>query len=80
MNNWGRRINKKCYENWTNSAFECYEIGCNCSKCNLPDNLETINGFNCSMKYVVRELVRKYGVCERVPLCDNGAQGFEDND
>lgn len=45
---------------WTPSAIECYKIGCQCSKCNLLDNLELTKA-QCRMKIAVFELVRKLG-------------------
>ena len=42
---------------WTASAIYCYKIGCNCSKCYIPDIMET----HCMMKFCVIELVKKFG-------------------
>ncbi len=42
---------------WTKSAIECYNKGCNCKKCNIPDIVQT----PCYMKKTVIELVRLYG-------------------
>ena len=43
---------------WTRGSIECYNIGCNCSKCDIVPADLTVS---CKMKYAVRELVRKYG-------------------
>ena len=45
---------------WSNTAKECYAIGCQCKKCTLPKRIES--DFKCGMKPVVLELVKKYGV------------------
>ena len=45
------------YYHWTQSARECYEIGCRCNNCLLY----IILGKKCRMKQAVFELVRKYG-------------------
>lgn len=42
---------------WTQTARECYEIGCNCRNCLLY----IILGYKCKMKQAVFELVRKFG-------------------
>ena len=42
---------------WTISAVQCYMLGCQCLKCNIPDLLES----KCLMKKAVMELVRKFG-------------------
>lgn len=46
---------------WTRAAIECYSIGCNCSKCELIKELESVNPYTCRMKSAVIELVRKLG-------------------
>lgn len=43
---------------WTQSAVDCYRLGCNCSKCNIPLIMET----PCQMKRSVISLVRAYGI------------------
>ena len=59
------RYNVSCSEtickNWTPTAKECYQLGCNCSKCNLYKIYFTKSLFKCKMKETVIELVRKYG-------------------
>lgn len=47
---------------WTRSAEECYELGCICSKCKIPEIMET----PCQMKASVIELVRKFGKPEHI--------------
>ena len=46
------------YTQWTLTAIECYKLGCDCEKCDLPSILET----KCVMKYAVFQLVRKFGI------------------
>ena len=43
---------------WTQQAVDCYKLGCNCSKCNIPLIMET----PCQMKRSVITLIRLYGV------------------
>ena len=49
---------------WTQSAVECYAIGCNCSKCYLKEIMKN----HCRMKGAVLELVRQFGVPEGVKI------------
>lgn len=60
------RYNVSCSEtiskNWTQSAIECYLIGCNCSKCNLNKIYFSKSVFKCKMKETVIELVRRIGI------------------
>ena len=64
------RYNVSCSEtttqNWTQSAIDCFEIGCRCSICNLNRIYFKNSNFKCKMKEAVIELVRKYGVPEGV--------------
>jgi len=53
-------LNKK----WTQSAIDCYKIGCRCSKCNLFKVFFSKRNYKCRMKEVVIELVRQVGVPE----------------
>ena len=46
---------------WTPTAIKCYGIGCNCSKCRLIDEPESINKSNCCMKFIVIKLIKKFG-------------------
>lgn len=45
------------YYNWTPSAIECYERGCNCKGCPIKAMIET----KCMMKSAVIEIVRNIG-------------------
>ena len=59
------RYNVSCSEtiskNWTETAVDCYKLGCNCSKCNLYKIYFVHNVFKCKMKETVIELVRRLG-------------------
>ena len=59
------KYNVSCSEtiskNWTPSAIECYQLGCNCSKCNLYKFLFKDSLSKCKMKETVIELVRRFG-------------------
>ena len=59
------RYNVSCSETiskaWTQSAVDCYLIGCNCSKCSINKIYFSDCVFKCKMKYTVIELVRKIG-------------------
>ncbi len=66
----GYRCNVSCSEttakNWTQSAIDCYEIGCRCSVCNLHRLYFKNSFFKCRMKETVIELVRKNGIPKEV--------------
>ena len=59
------KYNVSCSETtskiWTQSAVDCYNIGCRCSKCNLYKIYFQKSVFKCKMKETVIELVRKIG-------------------
>ena len=59
------RYNVSCSEtiskNWTQSAIDCYSIGCNCSICNIYKIYFVNSRYKCMMKATVIELVRKTG-------------------
>lgn len=57
---------------WTLSAAQCYQIGCNCEKCYLPEILET----KCLMKTTVIELVRKFGAPDIEKIKQEQQEGF----
>ena len=53
---------KTIAQNWTPTAIDCYLLGCSCYKCNLYKIYFLGNRYQCKMKDVVLELVRKFGV------------------
>ena len=59
------RYNVSCSEtiskSWTQSAIDCYLLGCVCSKCNLYKLYFKKSSYKCQMKNTVIELVRKTG-------------------
>lgn len=58
MKNYGIEKDKSPkFQRWTQSAVECYLIGCTCSKCYLYPILKN----KCKMKQSVIELVRQFG-------------------
>ena len=57
FNNYTKNINPDILLKWTPTSIDCYEIGCNCNKCELYRILNT----KCQMKNVVMELVKKFG-------------------
>ncbi|MBQ4114509.1 hypothetical protein IJD34_03805 [bacterium] len=59
MENYGNENDYKTTKQrrWTQSAVECYLIGCTCSKCYLYPILKD----KCKMKNAVIELVRQFG-------------------
>ena len=63
------KLNVSCSETiskvWTQSAIDCYSIGCNCSICNLNRIYFSKRTYKCMMKYTVIELVRKIGKPEK---------------
>ena len=60
------RYNVSCSEtsadNWTQTAIDCFKLGCRCSKCHLYEIYFKDNTFKCKMKDTVIELVRKIGI------------------
>ncbi len=62
------RYNVSCCEttskNWTQTAIECYRIGCMCSKCGLYKIYFENSEAECKMKATVIELVRRHGAPE----------------
>ncbi|MBQ7127220.1 hypothetical protein IJO12_09045 [bacterium] len=62
----GYRYNVSCSETlsskWTETAIDCYLIGCVCNKCFLYKIYFEPYGSKCRMKDSVIELVRKNGV------------------
>ena len=57
MKNYGNGKENNKLNRWTQSAIECYLIGCTCSKCYLYPILKD----RCRMKKTVIELVRQFG-------------------
>ena len=60
------KYNVSCSEtvaqNWTQTAIDCYMLGCICSKCNIYKIYFLESGFRCRMKDCVIELVRRLGI------------------
>ena len=50
-------VNEKILRGWTQSAIDCYNIGCNCSKCIIKKSISS----ECCMKQTVILLVKKFG-------------------
>ena len=50
-------LGKKVQNGWTESARDCYNIGCNCSLCDVF----RIIGTDCRMRDKVRELLKREG-------------------
>ena len=57
---------------WSLTAAECYEKGCNCKLCYLSTMLET----KCEMKKTVSELVKKFGKPDIEKLENEYPKGF----
>lgn len=49
-------------KNWTPTAVECFELGCQCNKCGLYKIYFSNSTTKCMMKMTVIELVRKLGI------------------
>lgn len=64
----GYKYNVSCSETlsnkWTDSAIDCYLIGCMCSKCYLYKVFFSKSTSICRMKETVIELVRQIGIPE----------------
>ncbi len=48
-------ISDSLLKNWTQQAFECYSIKCNCAKCSINRKQYS---FVCQMPKVVKELLK----------------------
>lgn len=57
---------------WTLTAAQCYQIGCNCEKCYLPQILET----KCLMKKTVIKLVKEFGAPDIEKIKQEQQQGY----
>lgn len=57
---------------WTLTAAQCYQIGCNCEKCYLPEILET----KCEMKKTVIKLVKEFGAPDIEKIKQEQQEGF----
>lgn len=72
------RYNVSCSEtiskSWTPTAVDCYNIGCQCSKCNLHKLYFKDRIGKCKMKETVIELVRKIGAPEEENFYDQSTR------
>ena len=50
-------VNENILRGWTQAAIDCYNIGCNCSKCIIKKSILS----ECCMKQTVILLVKKFG-------------------
>ena len=61
----GYKYNVSCSETaakgWTQTAIDCYLLGCSCYRCNLYKIYFLKDSRKCRMKETVIELVRKFG-------------------
>lgn len=64
MNLFYRAVPKRYVRYWTKEAKACYFNGCRCTRCYIPLICETI-AESCKMKYVVLELVKRFGAPKR---------------
>lgn len=53
---------------WTIGAIQCYKRGCRCKGCYISKTYPETLYYRCSMKYCVRELIRKFGLPDDVTL------------
>lgn len=51
-------ISDSIVQNWTLQAYECYSIGCDCSKCSIN---RSNYSFVCQMPKIVKALLKKQG-------------------
>ena len=61
MSNILKPVPIRVLKRWTHSAKYCYEIGCRCSRCEIIEQLESIDYSSCSMKACVLMLVKLFG-------------------
>ena len=52
-------VSDSIVQNWTQSAIDCYQINCDCSKCQIA-----LGGysFKCKMKNIVEILLKTKGI------------------
>ena len=50
-------VNENILKGWTQTAIDCYNLGCNCNKCKLKNIISS----ECCMKQTVILLVKKFG-------------------
>lgn len=53
--NTGKQAQQNC--SWTQSALECYELGGNCVKCSMPNDMKN----RCHMREQIKKIIRLYG-------------------
>lgn len=51
-------ISDSIVQNWTLQAFECYSIGCDCTKCSIN---KSHYSFVCQMPKIIKCLLKKQG-------------------
>lgn len=52
-------ISDSIVQNWTQQAFECYSVNCNCKECSIA--VEQYS-FICQMPKVVKSLIKTCGI------------------
>ncbi len=53
---------KSSQKEWTRSAIECYELGCQCEACFLYHTYFKNTPHKCKMYETVKRLIRKAGI------------------
>ena len=52
-------ISESITQNWTQQAFECYSVKCDCSKCSI---IQENYSFVCQMPKIVKSLIKTQGI------------------
>ncbi len=52
-------LSESITQNWTQQAYECYSVKCNCEKCSI--SLENYS-FVCQMPKIVKSLIKIHGI------------------
>ena len=61
-------ISDSIVQNWTQQAYDCYKINCNCEICPIT---KAKYSFKCQMKHVVDILLKTQGVPDEDLISNN---------
>lgn len=56
-----RLFMRKDVKEWNRSAIDCFQLGCNCSKCFIYHTYFKDKYYTCKMKYYVQLMLKKLG-------------------
>ena len=53
---------RKNVKEWNKTAIDCYNIGCDCSKCFIYETYFKDKYYTCKMKYYVQLMLNQLGI------------------